>query len=678
MKPAKCRAVLAAALLAAFLGAGQRRIAMVAPGAAGALPEAAIKAGIHIPQTNRVNSSSTVMTDGGGYRWDIQSSGCIGQGSNNAYGGGLYCQLGGGNFYSGAGGWLNAAGDEVEFGPFAQGQTRLYRRIKVYKDQGLARWLDIFENTSGEDSTVQVAIYTNTNWTISRTVGSGGADGFGDKDWAFITETNTGGGNSPPPLLHIVCDRKSKLRPAVDIQNNQIYVRYSITLKPRQVAILCYFEAQGTSTEGHAKFLSGFQAYKMLRDLSPEARRLLVNFSAGTSFANLELDRSEQGDMITQAGGEPIFGGVANESFTVASAPLGTVRIPAADVTGMIGSPSESGAFHVLLTDGQVVTGRLGPDKLLLKRQGGDLEIPFEKIRQWSYKISESKPYDIPQALPSAMLRTGDRLAFDPAGVKMRLRSLHGTVDLNPADLLAVRMDNPASLHKALFLNGSTLSGIIEDAGLTARFKLSPRDLTIPRDWIRSIDFAAEETGSTLLSRAEMANQDEIMGDLADEKISIGSEFGPVEVKPGVVQQLTVIAGKDNRVIIQTWDGSTIRGQLLQDGIRFEIMPGPTVLLSPARCASITRMQPLPPAETIRRVDALVAQLGAESAKDRQASADELVKLGPTILPLLAKQLNTHDTEVRQKIMDVMEGIGGKSRPPDAPAGGAPFGRFRG
>jgi hypothetical protein len=344
----------------------------------------------------------------------------------------------------------------------------------------------------------------------------------------------------------------------------------------------------------------------------------------------------------------------------------------------MIGSPSDSGAFHVLLRDGQVVTGQIGPNKVLLKREGGDLEIPFEKIRQWSYKITETRPYDIPQALPSAMLRTGDRLTFNPAGVKLRLRSLHGTVDLNPADLLSIRMDNPASLHKALFLNGSTLSGILEVASLTARFKLSPKDLTIPRDWIRSIDFAAEEAGSTLLSRAVMSNQDEILGDLADEKISIGSEFGPVEVKPGVVQQLTVIAGKDNRVIIQTWDGSTIRGQLLQDGIRFEIMPGPKVLLSPARCASITRMQPLPPAETIRRVDALVAQLGAESAKDRQASADELVKLGPTILPLLAKQLNTHDTEVRQKIMDVIEGIGGKNRPIDAPVSDPRTGRFRG
>ena len=105
-------------------------------GAAGA------KKGLHIPQGRRVSFTRS-LNDGAGFRWDIQRYLSIGQGTNNAYGSGVYCQINGTNVSSPDGrGWMNAAGDEVEIGPWSRGNYQVYRRCKVYKDQGLARWLD--------------------------------------------------------------------------------------------------------------------------------------------------------------------------------------------------------------------------------------------------------------------------------------------------------------------------------------------------------------------------------------------------------------------------------------------------------------------------------------------------------------------------------------------------------
>ena len=60
----------------------------------------------------------------------------------------------------------------------------------------------------------------------------------------------------------------------------------------------------------------------------------------------------------------------------------------------------------------------------------------------------------------------------------------------------------------------------------------------------------------------------------------------------------------------------------------------------------------------------VVCQLGAESYKDRQAATEELVKMGPAIAPMLQKQLNVADMEIRPRIEDILERITSGKQPP--------------
>ncbi|MFB3892247.1 MAG: HEAT repeat domain-containing protein [Phycisphaerae bacterium] len=661
------RAAMACAALLVVAGAAHGQRVRGAPGTGGP-PDAGVKAGIHIAQGQRVNFNYN-MTDGAGFLWDIQYYGTVGQGTNYCYSGGLYCQISGNSIHSNNNGWTNKDGDEVELGPYNHGNLKIYRRIKVYKDQGLARWLDIFDNTGTTDTTVQVQIQTNTNWAVTRTTGSGGKAGFGDKDWAFITESPSGGGPNPPVLMHIVCDKKSKLRPAVQVQGNQIYVRYNITVKAGQTAILCYFESQGNSLDGHLKTLKSFAPYKALKDLPAAARKLILNFSTTTAtYEEFNLERSEQSDIVYQASGDPIYGTVANTSFTLQTASIGELRLKAEDVIGMVASPSEAGTFRVLLKDGEMVRGAVpASDKLSLKREGGDLEIPFERVSQWSFRISDARPYDIPFPGPTLVLRTGDRLAFNPASVALSFQTRHGAIPLKADDLQVIRMDNPGNaVHRAFFLNGSSMAGFLTPEKLSASTKLAPK-VDITRDLISQIEFSPEERPNPLLARAVLTNQDELLGELADEKIRIVTDYGTVEVKPQNIRSLAFSPDRQGRMAAMLWDGTVLRGQLGQDELAFEITPGPTVKIAAGQCVSVIRSQMLPPAETIKKVDQLVGQLGAEAVNDRKRAADDLAEMGETIVPLLQKHLNSRDPEVRKTIQEVIDRIGGKKAPTAPP-----------
>ncbi|MCK4276692.1 MAG: hypothetical protein KAX78_09265, partial [Phycisphaerae bacterium] len=68
--------------------------------------------------------------------------------------------------------------------------------------------------------------------------------------------------------------------------------------------------------------------------------------------------------------------------------------------------------------------------------------------------------------------------------------------------------------------------------------------------------------------------------------------------------------------------------------------------------------------EVLTSVEKYVAQLGAESYKDREAAKKALIKLGKGIIPLLKKYVRNGDPQVRQGIQDIIEQLGGTSAAP--------------
>jgi hypothetical protein len=81
------------------------------------------------------------------------------------------------------------------------------------------------------------------------------------------------------------------------------------------------------------------------------------------------------------------------------------------------------------------------------------------------------------------------------------------------------------------------------------------------------------------------------------------------------------------------------------------------------KSVSSARMLFRPLAAARVEIEKLIAQLGAESYEDRQAASKKLRELGKSISPLLRKHLTNSDPEVRQRIEDILEQLGGAAAP---------------
>jgi len=180
--------------------------------AQGKLPE-----GILLPAGKQIQGMFR-MNDAKGGLWGINLQyGFVQESTNNVYGSGMYLHIQGNNFYSPTNtGTLNEAGDEVQIGPWNQQDLIVYRRIKVFRKEGLARWLDILHNP-GAQKQINVLLRTHMNYGITSMETDRGKNTFSEADFAFITVCDN---TNVPATLHVVNGPKSKLRPRVLLQGN--------------------------------------------------------------------------------------------------------------------------------------------------------------------------------------------------------------------------------------------------------------------------------------------------------------------------------------------------------------------------------------------------------------------------------------------------------------------------
>jgi len=633
--------------------------------------------GLLIEKAQDVQLRPYVLTDGGGFRWDMYGGLYVNSGTNNAFSNAMNCNI----YINGSGGWsfpgsgsaaLNAEGDELQSGPHNLNNVMFTRRVKVYKDAPLARWLTLIENPSDQEISVRLVNYTYNNWGIGAQLTSSGKNQITAEDWAVATQNNVGGNNNVPTTLHIYADAKSKNpRPNVQIQGNTVQIQYEVKVPPRGGIIVCNFMSQARSLDDHAKLMKEFKSAKLMKDLPNAVRKLLWNFAPGGE-SSVELLRSDTSDCIVRNNSEedPLFGKITNASFPMKTL-FGDLELKSEDVVGMLCQGSN---VRAVTTDGQIISGDLAADAVILLQlaTGGEpLKFPLGKIKQFSYQISKAKPESTETTGPVMVLRTGDQLQFDPDALTIRFRTRHGLVELRSADMQMITMDNPGNaLHRASFVNGSLLGGMLDDAMLSVKLVKPAKTLDIPRDMILSIQYNQEEKVTPYLAAVQLNNGDVLVGRFADEKFTIVTDVGTVPLRPNNIRAMEFVTNQPGRVTATLWDKSVHRGRLEQEELTFQVSPGPAVKLAAGQLAKLEQAVALPPDEIVKKVDALVARLYSESYKDRDAATEELIRMGAQIVPCLMKYTQDKDAEVRQRVGTIIEKLGGNKDKPASGGGG--------
>ncbi len=647
------------------------RTARIASGSLALIALVALHAHAETPKGVHLRNAKSVgvpisLQDGGKNPWVLQSAGNVSNMPNRAYSNGMRIQVEGRDISFGSR-KRSRDGREVEFGPYTHNNLRLSRRVRVFEEAPLARWLEIVENTSDSDRTVRLR-QLNYFYYSSRSRYTSSGDGtFDPSDTAFIT---TPSNSRPPSILHVVATEDAEVRPSVSFNSSRVYMNYSVKVPAGKTVVICTFQGQNKNVGELKKLMKDFKARTYLRDLPASARRLIVNMKVRGGEAGIELDRNTRADVALLGAKQPVYGTVANKRYTL-NTRFGEYEIPADRMVGMAAASGEGDEMLALLSDGQVVRGSLGDQVLRLRlRSGGELKIPFGKMRQWSYRITEDRPEEFDFDGPYVVLNDGSRLAVGAEELDLSLLTRHGKVPLNHEALCEVVLrDEESDAHYALFRNESRLAGLVMHEDLSLKLRLGKTSAALSRDRVAKIEFAPEADEVAAPARCVLSNGDTLRGVLGGEAIALETPYGELDLESPTVRAVTVTnKPRPGSATVELWDGSVLRGRLSEARVRFTLTPGPELKLHVAQIKQIVRTQALPPEEVRKRVEKLVARLGAESYQDRQAATKKLVEMKADIVPLLRYYLRTSkDPEVRNRIDKVIDKLGGSPAGPVPP-----------
>ena len=374
------------------------------------------------------------------------------------------------------------------------------------------------------------------------------------------------------------------------------------------------------------------------------------------------VTRKADADRVVLKDDNILLGTIENKTYTVATF-FGKLEIPAKDVVGLVGADKRTALPRLILTDEQVVAGKLTGQsvQLTLPGTGSTLQVPVERIRELGYRISKEKP--AAAVSPGAMvaLRNGNRLAWTEMKHKLQLVTSYATVDLPTGGIRTIDVGGKTVRDRRVQLaNGSTLTGTLLPNRLKLKLQLGPVaelhdaqvvGLTGPAKP------AVPAGGATMVMR----NGDRLLGRVTNKTLTIRTSVGDAKVRTTSISVVEFDPKKPDAITVRTWGGGVMTGRLVGPTVAFAIAPGgPTVKAKAAQIASITRSVAEPPPKVLKKIEKLVAQLGAESYVDREKAQKELIAMGKSIVPLLKKYLaETRDPEIRQRLEEIIKTLGG-------------------
>ena len=560
----------------------------VAVGAA--VPAGAAERGIHIAAGRSVGFMWQV-NDGAGYRWDISSNGQVSDGTNDAYDGGMQLRVGGTYFSNSGQGRLSADGREVEIGPWKQGAIQVYRRVYVDPKVGYCRWIDLFENPSGETQSIKIQYYSNLGLSVTSTYTTTGGTNTTAKDWGIVTgETSS---SSRPIIVHVFGTRGSRIKPTFRYtrNNDSVYQDLDLKVPAGKTVAVCTFHAQRRPMSKAREFLKAFKPRRELAKVPTALRRIIVNMGGATlTLGNIDLPRHEKHDLAVLRNQNELLGKILNERFDLETF-YGKLELPAARVVGINVPAPDDPHVQVILVDGQVVAGKLLNAPLRIRlTNGNEMSLPPAKLNAATFALSPQRPGEIKLSEPTVLLRAGQQLSFQKADLDCTFQTLYGTVKLNADDLQAIYFDTPeGGLHRAVFRNGSTLSGLLASGELKLKLRLGP-ELKIPRHLVGQVAFPSEEIDSGGLAELTLRNEDQLFGRIAEDSLTVTTQYGKVTVKPAEIGELLVPpTGALGQVRIKLHNGTTVTGKLVGNTIRFQIAPGPKLPIFLGHVVRITR-----------------------------------------------------------------------------------------
>ena len=237
-----------------------------------------------------------VLTDGGGYRWDVQGDGSISDGTSNAYDGAFNASF---SFASLA--FAENDRRELILGPQVSNGVRKTRKVFVPSGDAFVRYLEIFENTATSERQVTLSVFTNLGSdSLTQVLATSSGDGTLDLGDDYLVTDNNGDGFGSPAVAHAFAGPNARLRPsqAVFTLTDAYRVQYTLKIPAGQRVIVMHLGAQSTFRAGAQTAADNLRALRgaALAGLTPAEQADIVNFFA---YPDADLDGISDAGEVT-------------------------------------------------------------------------------------------------------------------------------------------------------------------------------------------------------------------------------------------------------------------------------------------------------------------------------------------------------------------------------------------
>lgn len=598
-----------------------------------------------------------VFSDESGSNWDVQFDGSIGDGGNDLYDGGGRLFIDNGAQYQSPNqqATLDAARNELTFPPMQIGAVNVSRRVAVLAEMSTVRFTEVLENPTAAAVKVQLRCYFNMGGSVQQAVPL-----VDEKHARVVVGYALGDQNQNNAVAMIGAGRTSKVQGRFEYRMNDdnININYDVDVPAHQTVAIVHFQLRRHSANDAADAWKAVKEKDLLKNMSRDLRKRVVNFPNGDGFAgDLEVLRGEGLDIVEMRGGDSYRGTLKIDHFHLQTL-YGPVNLPVEKVVSMINIGRYRPSQLLITDEGDVFGGRVDFESVKVQLTGGQITtVPLAQITRLGYRrrAGETDEWNFENKV-AAYLRGGERVRVKLPTSAFNLATTSGPIRLDPkviASIVFQDVDN--NVPEVHLIDGTRISALL--GASTFDMTLSglgvEQHACMPAASLLKFSFAAEQETDYLTPRFSLANHDELIGTIGG-TLSLETPFDTLHIEGNQIKQMTHTKGGDHDVKITLWDDSTYSGRLVESHVNCLLKCGVGIRVPVSLIDVYEQPLPFPSPPIIERIRRIARDLDADQWKTRDAAQTKIMEIGPSAMSVLKQIRPGAPAEVGQRIDLIM------------------------
>ncbi|MDP9173687.1 MAG: hypothetical protein M3O30_07455 [Planctomycetota bacterium] len=554
------------------------------------------------------------------------------------------------------------------------------RRILINRDDGSVRFTDIVKNSDSQPQNINLMLQSSTNYGVNSAITVNDPKHPENQiGWVGMTGVNRA-------AVEMYAGKAAKLLPTIAYQQgaNQVQTNYALNIAGGKSMAVVHLMVTSGSLEQGQQYISNFKESTMLHSVPAEVRGLIVNFASANSFVgDFEILRGDVDDLVELRSGDLMRGTLKDDVYKLITF-YGAIDLPRDQVIGIFNVGQYRPRQLVVTSDGEIFGGKLLKETIALEMASGQVvQIPLSQINRVGCRKRPGEPDEWVYDKPYVLLASGDRVEVQLPLGPIDVITRYGQIKLDPQIVAAIALlTDESAVHEIFLTDGSKFAGLVNSAEFDMKLAGSAgaQQVKFPASSIARLQITRQDAdpddSAPVLS---LVNNDSLVGTLTG-TLHLDTAFDTLQIDARQIKKIVHAApgSVDQQVTLS--DNSTVSGQFQEAEIQCKLVSGVILEIPLTLLADYIQPFPQPPAATVAKIKAAVADLAADDWKQRENAQVMLIAIGPPVISVLKDIRSSQPPEAQQRINAILKQLEdslGKSASGDHQAPQAPQDRNR-